>query len=303
MSKEISKSQTHSVTTLSNDNISNLIRERTNYPPEKQEEVTEMIRFQIISREEQIRDTDIISTPTIQSLVAGNFDREQDIKTIIREMILLTASVLKFSERLSFFQASVLATDLYDMFKYESTEDFYVMFRNARRGVYGDLKGRFDSSTLFGQIVPAHLEMKAELREKEIQNQKLKNTSSSPMSEEEKKNLEFNIKMLDQMAKKIQTDKLKRLAEEEQKQKNSRDAFYEKKVTSHSQYVDSVRNSVYSLKNHELMIELRKAKSSGEMMKEFYEIYLEEQQKRISQGTYKIEDEPYYQTFIKSVKL
>jgi len=273
-----------------------------NYPPEKQEEATEMIRFQIISREEQIRDTDIISAPTIQSLVAGNFDREQDIKTIIREMILLTASVLKFAERLSFFQASVLATDLYDMFKYESTEDFYVMFRNARRGVYGDLKGRFDSSTLFGQIVPAHLEMKAELREKEIQNQKLKNISSSPMSEEEKKNLEFNTKMLDQMAKKIQTDKLKRLAEEEQKQKNSRDAFYEKKVMSHSQYVDSVRNSVYSLKNHELMIELRKAKSSGEMMKEFYEIYLEEQQKRISQGTYKIEDEPYYQTFVKSGK-
>jgi len=302
MSKEISKSHQHSVTIHSNDKITSLIQQRENCPPDRQEEATEMIRFEIITREDEIKDVDIINSPSIQSLVITDPDRQRDIKVIIREMILLTASVLKFSERLSFFQASVMANDLYDMFKYETTEDFYVMFRNARRGVYGDLKGKFDSSTLFGQIVPAHLEMKAEIREKEIEREKKHQRINSTITEVEKENLAYNTNMLDRMAKQIQIDKQKKIAEEEEKRKNARDEFYEKKTLSHDQYLQNVKNSVYMLKNHELMIELRKAKSSGELMKDFYEIYLEEQKKRISNGSYKIEDEDYYKTFIKTKK-
>lgn len=63
-------------------------------------------------------------------------------------------------------QASIMAFDLLDIFKYETIEDVLLMFKYARQGKIGDGKDfKLDSQTVFHKWVPQYLELKAIERE------------------------------------------------------------------------------------------------------------------------------------------
>ena len=151
---------------------------------------------------------------------------------------------MKFSENLTLQQATILASDVFDKMKYETLDDIALMFKKARQGYYGSLKGRLDSDILNTIIIPSYLNEKSELRELH------------------QKDLNYNLEMLERMSKQILKEKRqKKLDEYNNSLKNDNvDFFIEKaKLNCKKMTIDELKN------------EIKKAELN--LLTEFVEIY------------------------------
>lgn len=239
------------------------------------------MKNQLQKTEDTILWVSTISQSKDKSLSIIEFERSLDFKTLIhkqpilndvkneliseiqciafiRELLLNLASTLKFSENLTLQQATILASDVFDKMKYETLDDIALMFKKARQGYYGSLKGRLDSDILNTIIIPSYLNEKSEIRElhqKDIKASLIENKTDSEA-------LNYNLEMLERMSKQILKEKRqKKLDEYNNSLKNDKvDFFIEKaKLNCKKMTIDELKN------------EIQKAELN--LLTEFVEIY------------------------------
>lgn len=112
----------------------------------------------------------------MQAIQLRVIERTQGKKPIIKA---ITYLLLRLSEnfnvgkKFTTSQAVTAASDLLEVFGYESMEDVMLMLKYARQGKIGDGKEfKLDSQTIFHKWVPSYLELKAQERERAHQQQK-----------------------------------------------------------------------------------------------------------------------------------
>jgi hypothetical protein len=184
----------------------------------------------------------------------------KEILLSIRSAVLNTALAFKYSENMDISQATLLATDLYDIFRTDSLEDIFLMFKMARQGLLGSNKGRLDHDIIFNLFVPAYLEKKAEERERQIQNEKAglqKMDENYIMSEKNKIKLDELINRLD--------------AKKEKKESAS-------VINHHEQFISRLPELCKNLSDKELKEQIQKAKSCK--LTDAYIIYKKELEQR-----------------------
>ncbi len=146
----------------------------------------------ISERENALTVKEVFNYPLITNLELP----KKEILASIRLLILHTAKQFRWSEKMDILQATTLAIDVYEALKTETLEDITLMFSLARKGKLKDrgrgnpiqLNGRLDNETIFNQIVPAYLDLKAEQREVNYQNKKaIKPPKTEPLTPEQKK--------------------------------------------------------------------------------------------------------------------
>lgn len=268
---------------------------------EKREIQTGIIRNELVRREGEILESDIIESRTIQSIcrtsdLEAKRSIQNNLKSMIREIILSTAQVLKFAEKTTDFQATILANDLFEVMKAETIEDIYLMFARARQGYYGNLGGRLDSSTIFGQIVPKHLEWKAELRErKHLKGQgEFKRLLSNDNTDEANECLKTNIERFNAMIEYISKQRKERKQKQSEEFERKIQEFSTDKRSQHEKYIEWTKQALPDMQNYELLRELQRSDKEDNLIREFYEIYKTEIQERRSKGTWKDSDIPKY---------
>lgn len=104
----------------------------------------------------------------IQGTTIRNLIREIGDTTLLvalAGMILQTAGFFNLGKSITDEQALDTASLLIDSYPHETIEDFTLMFREAKKGKYGELYNRLDGQIIF-KWMSAYLEMKAEHREK-----------------------------------------------------------------------------------------------------------------------------------------
>jgi hypothetical protein len=79
-------------------------------------------------------------------------------------------------------QAATTASDLFEVFSYESLEDVALMFKYARQGKIGKVNYNLDHQVIFHHWVPEYLELKAQERERVHQRKKSKANSIQDFS-------------------------------------------------------------------------------------------------------------------------
>lgn len=101
-----------------------------------------------------------------------------DKKNVIKIIAYLTTRLsenFNVGKKFTTEQATIMAFDLFEIFGFETIEDIVLMFKMARQGKIGDGKDfKLDSQTVFHKWIPEYLELKAEQREKEHQDNKKK---------------------------------------------------------------------------------------------------------------------------------
>ena len=239
------------------------------------------MKNQLQKTEDTILWVSTISQSKDKSLSIIEFERSLDFKTLIhkqpilndvkneliseiqciafiRELLLNLASTLKFSENLTLQQATILASDVFDKMKYETLDDIALMFKKARQGYYGSLKGRLDSDILNTIIIPSYLNEKSEIRElhqKDIKASLIENKTDSEA-------LNYNLEMLERMSKQILKEKRqKKLDEYNNSLKNDKVDFFIEKAE-----LNCKKMTIDELKN-----EIQKAELN--LLTEFVEIY------------------------------
>ncbi|TWP30529.1 hypothetical protein ETU09_00580 [Apibacter muscae] len=187
---------------------------------------------------------------------------KKQIISAVRFAIINCSKVFKFSEKMDIETATFMAADLVDVFKYESFEDIILMLKMARQGKLGSNKGRFDNDTLFNIFVPTYLDMKAEEREKEKQNEKaeLKRREEQPykISPENKKKLDELIERLDKKKEKTEVPS--------------------SVLSNHQIFISRLPELCKNLSDKELKEQIQKAQSYK--LSDAYEIYKTELEKR-----------------------
>lgn len=212
--------------------------------------------MEIVSLETTLSVTKCLDLPTIHE-VTKQLPAKNIIKAV-REIILISAKTFKFSENMDLSQATILASDLISYFKHESLEDIVLMFKMIRQGELGSGKGRLDHDVVFTVFVPAYLEKKAEIREKQMMNEKKKfNESSGEMSDYAKQKFEELSNIL--YVKIIDTESAKPV------------------VNHHQMWINSLKNNVKTLTLQELYSEKEKAKKADQaVFGEALKIYQDE---------------------------
>lgn len=116
----------------------------------------------------------------IQGTTIRNLIREIGDTTLLvalAGMILQTAGFFNLGKSITDEQALDTASLLIDSYPHETVEDFTLMFREAKKGKYGELYNRLDGQIIF-KWMSDYLEMKAEHREKIHQRTKSEGTQS-----------------------------------------------------------------------------------------------------------------------------
>lgn len=104
----------------------------------------------------------------IQGTTIRNLIREIGDTTLLvalAGMILQTAGFFNIGKSITDEQALDTASLLIDSYPHETIEDFTLMFREAKKGKYGELYNRLDGQIIF-KWMSAYLDMKAEHLEK-----------------------------------------------------------------------------------------------------------------------------------------
>lgn len=212
--------------------------------------------MEIVSLETTLSVKKCLELPTIYEVT--KLLPAKNIIKAVREIILISAKTFKFSENMDLSQATILASDLISYFKHESLEDIVLMFKMIRQGELGSGKGRLDHDVVFTVFVPAYLEKKAEIREKQMMNEKKKfNESSSEMSDYAKQKFEELSHMLS--VKRIDTEPSKPV------------------INHHQMWINSLKNNVKTLTLQELHSEQEKAKKADQtIFGEALKIYQDE---------------------------
>ncbi|MDR6548505.1 putative nuclease of putative toxin-antitoxin system [Chryseobacterium rhizosphaerae] len=229
---------------------------------EDKESTALAIREELTFRENDVTLFKNLSTPTIIDLKKQNIST-RDIIIIVREIIRKTAKTFKYAENMTLEQATTLASDLIDLCKDESIEDFILMFKMARMGKCGETKGRLDSDIITQVIVPAYLDHKAELREKQYQKEKYakKQEDNEGMSPEA-------IKAFDELYRRLSVPK-----KEEPEKPNT------PVLNHHHIYLENLKKRIphYSLK---LLMETEEKMIDQDVYKDALEIVRNEIRKR-----------------------
>jgi hypothetical protein len=133
----------------------------------------------------------------------GTLLRDLEKKTDKKNMIKLLTSLLirqsgffNLKQNLSPEQCAFIASDLLEVFNYETLEDVVIMLKLARQGKLGITYARLDHETIFSKWVPSYLDLKSQEREKQYLQDKNR-ISDGPVSEEGMKKLDELIKKLD----------------------------------------------------------------------------------------------------------
>lgn len=210
----------------------------------------------------EVETTVTLSDTLNRPLIRAQGIPPKEVVRIIREMVLMTAKAFKYSEKMDVATGTLIASDLYDAFKYEAFEDIILMLKMARRGELGSGKGRFDHDILFNLFIPAYLRLKAEEREKIIHNERKLKQTAEP-SEADKEIFAENVRKLDKLLSKLTT-----------KTKPSEPA----PVNHHALFIEKLPGWVQDMSNGQLKTEMAKAKRDGLM--DAYEIYKDEIKKR-----------------------
>ncbi|MDP9954733.1 hypothetical protein J2X97_000370 [Epilithonimonas hungarica] len=211
--------------------------------------------MEIVSLETSLSVKKCLESPTIYE-VTKNLPAKNIIKAV-REIILNSARTFKFSENMDLSQATILASDLISYFKNESLEDIVQMFKMARQGELGSGKGRLDHDVVFNVFVPAYLDKKAEIREKQIINEnKRLNEPAEEMSDYARQKFEELSQILS--ARRI-------------------DKPSTPVINHHQMWLKSLKNNVKTLSLQELYEEKSKAMKSDEsVFNEAIKIYQNE---------------------------
>jgi len=211
--------------------------------------------MEIVSLETTLSIKKCLELPTIYE-VTKSLPAKNIIKSV-REIVLNTAKTFKFSENMDLSQATILASDLISYFKNESLEDIIQMFKMARQGELGSGKGRLDHDVVFNVFVPAYLEKKAEIREKQMVNENKKlNEPTEEMSDYAKQKFEELSQMLS--AKRIDKPSVP-------------------VINHHQMWLKSLKNNVKTLSLQELYDEKLKASKLDEsVFSESIKIYQNE---------------------------
>lgn len=206
-----------------------------NNSPEKLMEVADLELSLTISK--------CLALPTIYEMSQQSSRR--NVLIVIRTLILMSAKSFKFAEKMDEETATLLTTDLYSYFKFESLEDVVLMLKMARTGQLGSGKGRLDSDTLFNIFIPNYLLFKADEREKIYLRQKNSN-KSEVISPEAYEKFEQLSKMVD-------------------KAKEKRDAEnpVPSPINHHQIYLQRLRASLPNMNDKELKDTMLNLRASG----------------------------------------
>jgi hypothetical protein len=107
-----------------------------------------------------------IQGTTIRNLVKQMGDTT--LLVALSGMILHTANYFNLTKSMNDDQAIDTASLLIDTYPHETIEDFTLMFREAKKGKYGELYNRLDGQMIF-KWMGLYLEEKARFREKQHQ--------------------------------------------------------------------------------------------------------------------------------------
>ena len=213
----------------------------------------------IIEIERNVDLDQTLNLPVIQQI---GKESKKDVLLMIERALRMTTSMFKYAEKMEDYQISMMASDLYDKFSYNTVEDIILMLRYARQGKLGGSKSVFDNDTLFNIYVPKYLDMKAEKWEKE--NEFIVDDKYDvPLTKEEK---EKQQKWLDELHKSWKADR-----------KPKKRDFFEP-IDHHSIFIENLKKDVGTMTKESIQIEMRRAKNHK--MMDAYNIYETELKKR-----------------------
>ncbi|MGV0919746.1 hypothetical protein ACTS94_05065 [Empedobacter falsenii] len=213
----------------------------------------------IIEIERNIDLDHTLNLPVIQRL---GKESKKDVLLMIERALRMTTSMFKYAEKMEDYQISMMASDLYDKFSYNTVEDIILMLRYARQGKLGGSKSVFDNDTLFNIYVPKYLDMKAEKWEKENEFI-VDDVDDVPLTKEEK---EKQQKWLDELHKSWKADR-----------KPKKRDFFEP-IDHHSIFIENLKKDVGEMTKESIQNEMIRAKNHK--MMDAYEIYETELKKR-----------------------
>ncbi len=200
-----------------------------------------------------------MNLPVIQRL---GKESKKDVLLMIERALRMTTSMFKYAEKMEDYQISMMASDLYDKFSYNTVEDIILMLRYVRQGKLGGSKSVFDNDTLFNIYVPKYLDLKAEKWEK--QNEFIVDeTDDVPMTKEEK---EKQQKLIEKLHKAFKADR-----------KPKKPDFFEP-IDHHSIFIENLKKDVGEMTKESIQNEMIRAKNHK--MMDAYEIYETELKKR-----------------------
>ena len=89
-----------------------------------------------------------------------------------------------FTQKLNESQIEIITVDTLDHFKYDSLEDIILFFRMARTGKFGQAKKSIDSNMIFSDWFVQYMEIKAQERERLIQQQNAQSSGGGASKEQ-----------------------------------------------------------------------------------------------------------------------
>lgn len=181
---------------------------------------------------------------------------------MIERALRMTTSMFKYAEKMEDYQISMMASDLYDKFSYNTVEDIILMLRYARQGKLGGSKSVFDNDTLFNIYVPKYLDMKAEKWEKENEFI-IDDTDDEPLTPEQQQKQQ---KLINELHKAWKADR-----------KPKEPKVFEP-VDHHAKFINDLKQVVGTFTNSELEIEMIRAKNNKAF--DAFEIYENELKRR-----------------------
>lgn len=141
----------------------------TDFVPKLIQAVGDNNPMQMVRISHSLTIADSIQAPTLKVL-EKQYGKD-DLATLISFMILQTARFFNLGNNLSEDQSLETAYLMLQNYPYETIEDFTLMFREAKKGKYGELYNRLDGQIIF-KWMEKYLEEKAIYREKQHQKQK-----------------------------------------------------------------------------------------------------------------------------------
>lgn len=147
-------------------------------------------------------ETALKATP-MRQLIKSQGMNEEVMVTVLAGMILRLASYFNLGNNVTEEQAIDTAFIILDKYPYETVEDFTLVFKNAKSGMYGKLFNRLDGHIIF-EWIDRHMEEKARVREE--RHRQTKEQGLKTESEILESNEELNRKMLKEWKKSLGMD-------------------------------------------------------------------------------------------------
>ena len=149
----------------------------------KQESTMQLINCLVSNQSTELVlfESDLTLSKAMNGVNLKQLSNQIDKKNVIKAIAYLTARLsvnFNVGKKFTDEQSALMASDLFEVFGYETLEDVVLMFKYARQGRIGDGKDfKLDGQTVFHKWVPEYLELKAVERENQHNKQKGENNS------------------------------------------------------------------------------------------------------------------------------